>query len=554
MKLIAPLAAGIRGAENGSVNLVLRGTTTAANYYADFEGTQLLPGTGVSLDSDGRLIAYVSALVDVTVHSELGTDVCEFVAGDYDAAVEVISPSFTGIDYTSGAIGTQKPTNLETVLDRWLTSAGAADWKVLFNGVPTNLQSAFSTTFFNVKNYGAVGNGVADDGPAISTAQAAATLVGGGTVFFPPGTYRITAAISLAANVEWLGSGGTSSKLAIDSAVSAGAVTLPANPVGSISGIRNLWIGAINGAAPGTLINYTAVSSGEFHFTDCILGNDLVCNASLFAGAPATSALKTVFTRCYMKLTSSTSQLLINASSSRMIVHDCDLINANAVGVTMVDCADNGVFEGNRFDWSAALAGPGIKYINISPSVLGAVTIVGNTFIANTVMACTAIFNTMAAPFRDAMEYGNIFGNMLSSAPGCTPYAYTTDGYVVLAGFLAIGGHQTRYSRTEAYDNVAAAAQTVGPKANGTTTIRRTAGGNLTVNADKGSTGDRWTLHINNSTGGAITVIGGTNIIFDPAVAPLPITNGGFAEVTLAWLPSAGAVGFWYQVGKAVLS
>src|SRR6478609_2386540 len=339
MKLIAPLAAGIRGAENGSVNLVLRGTTTPANYYADFEGTQLLPGTGVPLDSDGRLIAYVSALVDVTVYSSLGTDVCEFVAGDYDAAVEVISPSFTGIDYTTGASGTQKPTNLEIVLDRWLTSAGAPDFKVLFNGVPTNLSAAFSTTFFNVKNYGAVGNGIADDGPAISTAQAAATSVGGGTVFFPPGTYRITAAIPLAANVAWLGSGGMSTRLAVDSAVSVGAITLPAKPAGSISSVSQMWFGYINGAAPGVYITYTGASSGEFHFTDCILGND-ARSETLYAGVGGTSALKTVFTRCFMKISLTAAQLLINSGNARMIVRDCDLINANAVGVTMVDCVD----------------------------------------------------------------------------------------------------------------------------------------------------------------------------------------------------------------------
>lgn len=554
MKLVEPLVAGIRGAENGFVSFVLRGTTTPATYYSDFEATQQYPGTSVPLDSDGRLIAYVSALVDVTVHSSLGTDVCEFVAGDYDAAVEVISPSFTGIDYTTGASGTQKPTNLEIVLDRWLTSAGAPDWKVLFNGVPTNLSAAFSTTFFNVKNYGAVGNGVADDGPAISTAQAAATAVGGGVVFFPPGTYRVTAALPLAANITWLGSGGQASKLAIDSAASPGLVTLPSSPTGSVATVSGMWLTAINGVGPGSIIFAGAASTGEVHFTDCLIDNGGLGATSPVGMSNTTAALKLVFTRCLMRMLVNAAPLVSGfATSGRSIFRDCDLSATSNVGGIMMGVSDNMLIEGCRFDWSVAIFVP-VIYISITLSNLGAVTIVGNTFIGNTVVACTAIFNAMAAPFRDAMEYGNTFGNMLSSAPGCTPYAYTTDGYVVLAGFLAIGGHQTRYSRTEAYDNVAAAAQTVGPKANGTTTIRRTAGGNLTVNADKGSTGDRWTLHVMNATGGAITIIGGTNIIFDPGVAPLPVNNNGVAEVELAWLPSAGAVGFWQQAAKAVLT
>src|SRR5690348_8736737 len=120
MHLVAPLAGGIRGAENGTVTFLLRGTTTPSTYYSDFEATQQFPGTGVTLDSYGSLVAYVAALVDVLVYDSLGVLVREFVAGAEDAAVEVISPSFTGTDYTSGATGTQKPTNLERVLDSWV--------------------------------------------------------------------------------------------------------------------------------------------------------------------------------------------------------------------------------------------------------------------------------------------------------------------------------------------------------------------------------------------------------------------------------------------------
>src|SRR6185312_13850298 len=44
---------------------------------------------------------------------------------------------------------------------------------------------------FNVKDYGAVGNGVADDATAVQNAIAAAnTSTYGGIVYFPPGDYR----------------------------------------------------------------------------------------------------------------------------------------------------------------------------------------------------------------------------------------------------------------------------------------------------------------------------------------------------------------------------
>lgn len=49
---------------------------------------------------------------------------------------------------------------------------------------------------FNVKSYGAVGNDTADDTTAIQSAIAAAAAVGG-VVWFPAGTYKITAALKL---------------------------------------------------------------------------------------------------------------------------------------------------------------------------------------------------------------------------------------------------------------------------------------------------------------------------------------------------------------------
>lgn len=551
MKLIEPLAAGIRGAEVGSVVLLRRGTSTNATYYTDFEFQQQFSASPIALDSNGGAVLYVNELVDVVVRNANGVIVREFVAGENATSVEVISQSFTGVDYEDGSSGASKPTTLATVLDLWKTSSGTTDFKVLFNGTPTNLQNAFSATFFNVRSYGAIGNGIADDRTAIINAQAAAVTAGGGIVFFPAGTYRITSAIVPAANITWLGCGGVSTKIAVDNAVS-GALTLGGNGAGTLTNFAGLWFGSINVAAS-TMVSYSAASTGEFNFTDCVFGNDALSASSLYAGAGGVAALKTVFTRCYFKLTAASPQLLINGGAGRMIVRDCDLINANAVGFIMVDCDDNGVFEGNRFDWSAAAGGPGIVYIRINPATNGAIFIIGNQFAGNFVMACTAIFNTMALPFRDAMEYGNMFGNMLSSVPGVTPYGYTTDGYAPVAGNLAIGGHLTRNTRTECFDGVVAANQAVNPKANGGTIIRRTAGGNIVVDANKGSYGDSWTLEVINTTGGLITLNAGTNIIFDPAVAPLPISNNGFAQVQLAWRVSFAGVGVWYQTAKAVL-
>lgn len=49
---------------------------------------------------------------------------------------------------------------------------------------------------FNVKAYGATGNGSTDDSSAVQAAINAATAAGGGTVYFPSGTYRLGTALT----------------------------------------------------------------------------------------------------------------------------------------------------------------------------------------------------------------------------------------------------------------------------------------------------------------------------------------------------------------------
>ena len=60
---------------------------------------------------------------------------------------------------------------------------------------------------FDVRHYGAIGDGSHDDTAAIARAIAAAVKKGGGQVYLPPGTYKTTAAIVLASEVTLAGAG-----------------------------------------------------------------------------------------------------------------------------------------------------------------------------------------------------------------------------------------------------------------------------------------------------------------------------------------------------------
>jgi hypothetical protein len=68
---------------------------------------------------------------------------------------------------------------------------------------------------FNVKAYGAVGNGTTDDNAAIVATDAAAGAVGG-TVYFPPGTYRTSHPLVPSSGVTWQGGPATITVLPSD--------------------------------------------------------------------------------------------------------------------------------------------------------------------------------------------------------------------------------------------------------------------------------------------------------------------------------------------------
>lgn len=77
--------------------------------------------------------------------------------------------------------------------------------------IATNTASIATLTgklgyYYNVRDYGAIGNGVADDTVAIQAAITAAQAVGA-IVFFPAGTYKITASLTISARCKIKGEG-----------------------------------------------------------------------------------------------------------------------------------------------------------------------------------------------------------------------------------------------------------------------------------------------------------------------------------------------------------
>ncbi|HUY77455.1 MAG TPA: glycosyl hydrolase family 28-related protein [Ktedonobacterales bacterium] len=82
-------------------------------------------------------------------------------------------------------------------------------------GNMANLWNRIAGTVINVRDYGAVGNGIADDAPAFRAAAAALLTAGGGTLYVPAGTYLLNSTIAnptyatIASECFWLPTGTT---------------------------------------------------------------------------------------------------------------------------------------------------------------------------------------------------------------------------------------------------------------------------------------------------------------------------------------------------------
>lgn len=214
MHLIAPLVAGIAGAENGTAEVYVHRTSTRATVYADFEGVSPdASGDDIELDDNGGAVVYVNRVVNVIVRDAQGTTLREFVAGVNATAVEVIHPSFTGTDYISASTTLNEPTTLQAILTSIGDSFGGPDAEIPVGGLGSATIGEWITRldlqFYNVKSsqFGALGDGVTDDSAAIQDAIDTAAAADGGRVFFPPGVYRVANEVTWDRRVELVGAG-----------------------------------------------------------------------------------------------------------------------------------------------------------------------------------------------------------------------------------------------------------------------------------------------------------------------------------------------------------
>lgn len=176
---------------SGTVYFFMPGTNTPVSVYADAAATTIVTQP-VTLGAGGKLptqyAAGIFAKVPVRVYVS-------------DVSGNVITDN-VWIPASAGDVGLNNAGFTDSTLDAALTKAftsfGGQDWKYKESGGATarTIQSKFSEIAISVKDFGAVGDGIAIDTTAIQNAANRIGALGGGTLYFPPGTYKTDQAIT----------------------------------------------------------------------------------------------------------------------------------------------------------------------------------------------------------------------------------------------------------------------------------------------------------------------------------------------------------------------
>ncbi len=160
----------------------------------------------------------------------------------------------------------------------------SGNWGTVLNdflSVSHDSTGKLKNLFINVKDYGAVGDGVTDDIAAIQAAiNALSAGVSGnttdttGTVFLPPGKYKITAPVKLHSGVILIGSGVDATAI-VNSSTTTDSIQSDTSKTKSARriAIRDLYIQGSGAASAGRAINLDSgdASGASFHIENVII-------------------------------------------------------------------------------------------------------------------------------------------------------------------------------------------------------------------------------------------------------------------------------------------
>lgn len=154
-------------------------------------------------------------------------------------------------------------------------------------------------TLYRVTQYGAKGDGLTDDTPALEKAVAAAAEAGGGTVYFPPGDYLLSHTLRVPPGVHLCGMRPHDCRLIVRPQLVPFAETLPSAP---IPGRQRDWA-----------LQFRKLSGAPMVY---VVSDSRIENLGFVAEEPVYWAIAAATPR--------------NEPIRRVVVHNCQIVNSHA--------------------------------------------------------------------------------------------------------------------------------------------------------------------------------------------------------------------------------
>jgi hypothetical protein len=331
----------------------------------------------------------------------------------------------------------------------------------------------------NVKDFGAVGDGVANDTAAI---QAAVTAASGSTVLIPEGTYKCTAAINVSSNTRIVGYGATldytsatnyARRVRLDGTVGNG-IAITAN---ASANTNSVTVGDASSFAKNDLVFIS--SDAVFPDTSVKIGElaivrDISSSTIRFVG-PLYNAYSTTDSPIIRKVSpvsncsiegitivgrgasvatvTSTGEVGIGATYCRnLTIKDCNILYTDNHGMRIESCYGTHI-SGNRIIQEKAGANPSIVGVVLSPIQYG-ITLIDAC--ACSIVSGNSIWNGKhGIVWSEANQVGACYGDIIAGnyvegtwAAGISTHA--SNFYFVVSGNIIKGctaGINIRVSR-----------------------------------------------------------------------------------------------------------
>jgi hypothetical protein len=212
-------AVGTTGVAEAGARLrgFVQGTTTPQTLYVN-SGLSVAATFPYVADAAGHILVYYDDALDWTFQVKTANDASTLLEVDVVGGVVSITYADLG-NFNSFQDAISDLVSVLGSADQTLAAIaalGLEDGKIIRGtGVDTGELIHFDD-YTNVRDYGAVGDGVANDTAALQAAITAANSTTHKRLYFPAGTYKITAQLIFHSGVTWFGDGLDKSVIQVD--------------------------------------------------------------------------------------------------------------------------------------------------------------------------------------------------------------------------------------------------------------------------------------------------------------------------------------------------